>query len=183
MVKGQNWKLLKRSIEIKSLWISLFEEKYLDHNKHEIDYWRVEKADSVIIIPVCNKKLIVPTPVFRPGAGKCTLDFPGGRVIPKHSLRETAIKILKRELNIHPKQKVQIDLEKIYSKGLFINSSFSNQKLFGFVAHIHPAQYLDQIKDVITYDIDKENFDTLMSELECLQCRALLLEFWLARHT
>ncbi|WP_228040136.1 hypothetical protein [Nodosilinea sp. LEGE 07088] len=42
-----------------------------------LEYWRVEKADSVIILPLQNQRLILPPHTYRPGMGKLTLDFQG----------------------------------------------------------------------------------------------------------
>ena len=182
-MENNNWQLLHRLVKIKSSWVTLLEERYLDHANNEINYWRVEKADSIIIIPVCHNKFIFPNPTFRPGAGKITLDFPGGRVLKEQALHEAARDILHRELNIKPKQQIQISLKQIYSQGLYINSSFSSQKIFGFVAHIDASHFPEQFKDLITYDINQETFNYLSKELECFQCRSLLMEYWLIHHT
>jgi hypothetical protein len=53
MVKSQDdWQTLERFVEIRSSWVTLIGEKLQDEQQRILDYWRVEKADSVIIITI-----------------------------------------------------------------------------------------------------------------------------------
>jgi len=133
-MNSQSWQTLSRFLEIKSPWLTLIGEKLQDHQNQILDYWRVEKADSVIVIPIQNHWVFLPVPVYRPGIGKTTLDFPGGRLPQGISPEAGAIAILQKELNIQPEDIAK--LTTINSKPWYINSSFSNQKLYGFVAQL-----------------------------------------------
>jgi hypothetical protein len=65
-----------------------------------------------------------------------TLDFPGGRVLAEQKPVDAIPNILNRELGIN---KSDIShLAPLNQTGWAINSSFSNQKLYGFVAEINP---------------------------------------------
>ena len=65
-------------------WMILHGERLLDNQGQELDYWRVEKEDSAVIVTIVGDDFVLPQPVFRPGLGSSTLDFPGrehGRVL------------------------------------------------------------------------------------------------------
>jgi hypothetical protein len=51
-----------------------------DETGQILKYWRVEKADSAIILPIQNQQLILLPPTYHPGLGEKTLDFLGGRM-------------------------------------------------------------------------------------------------------
>lgn len=171
-----DWRLLNKFVEIKSPWVTLIGEKFKDSQGKILDYWRVEKNDSVIIITSYQNKLVFPQPMFRPGVGKKTLDFPGGRVIKGKSIRESALLILSKEFGLEAED---LDcLEPINSQGWAINSSFNNQKLWGFYAEINYQKILNQNLMVKTYPLNEKGIKKLLQDLTCLQCRALLLE-WL----
>lgn len=173
---SQPWETLSRFVAISSPWLTLFGEKLKDDQGQILDYWRVEKADSVIVIPVQNQFLLFPKSSYRPGIQKITLDFPGGRITPNLTPTQGAFRVLQKELGIP--QTDQITLKPINSQGWSVNSSFSNQQLYGFVAELAhdlavESEYLDS-----SYPLTPEGIDSLLGELTCLQCRALLLE-WL----
>ena len=74
------WKTLDRFVEINSHWVKLIAE-HLETNVGQIlEYWRVERADSVVILTIQAEKFLFPTPMYCPGVASATLDFPGGRV-------------------------------------------------------------------------------------------------------
>ncbi len=172
----KHWETLHKFVEISSPWMTLIGEKLRDYQGRVLDYWRVEKDDSVIIITIQNKQLLFPVPMYRPGVGKVTLDFPGGRIAPAQTPQQAAITILQKELGIK-----NSDLEyltPINNTGWEINSSFSNQKLYGFVTQISSHVSVNQEFIGITYSLTTEGLNELLRELTCLQCRALLLT-WL----
>jgi hypothetical protein len=172
-----NWHKLDTFVMIQSPWLTLIGEKWQDEQQKSIDYWRVEKADSVIIIPVYNHQFLLPKPMFRPGIGGITLDFPGGRLLANYSSISMVSLILKRELDI-PETAI-ISIDPIHETPLIINSSFSNQKLHGFVANLDPQWELSSEKIGEVYQNNQEDIQQLLKRLTCLQCRSLLLEFWL----
>jgi hypothetical protein len=175
-MNSQIWKKQNRFLQLENQWLTLIGEHLQDTQGDQLEYWRVEKADSIIIIPIQNQQLILPPPTYRPGVHQVTLDFPSGRWTKEESLEQTAIKILQRELRIAVTETVNLTL--LNSAGWDINSSFSNQKLYGFVAQIEdyiliPSEYMGE-----TYPISKVGIQALLSRLNCLQCRAILLEWW-----
>jgi hypothetical protein len=175
-----NWKLLSRFVEIKSPWLTLIGEKLEDNQNNILDYWRVEKADSVIILTLQNNQLLLPKPVYRPGIGQITLDFPGGRLPEDQQPIEVVSVILKRELGVEQQAIAQVT--PLNATGWAINSSFSNQKLYSFVAEIDAnftvnPQYLGKI-----YQNTPQEINRLLQDLTCLQCRYVLLE-WLRMKT
>ncbi len=171
-----DWQTLERFVEIRSSWLTLIGEKLQDEQQRILDYWRVEKADSVVIVTIQSDRFLLPKPAYRPGVGKTTLDFPGGRVLPKQTTVEAAQIILQRELGI--KESDIISLKPLNQTGWAINSSFSNQKLFGLVAEIDSQTVVNPEKlTSITYLNTASGINNLLQDLTCLQCRAVLLEW------
>lgn len=64
-----------------------------------------------------------------------------------------------------------------YTVGWAINSSFSNQKLYSFVAKINPDTAVTPEKIGATYPLTSSGIKNLLQDLTCLQCRAILLEW------
>ncbi|MFM7880794.1 MAG: NUDIX domain-containing protein, partial [Microcystis panniformis] len=111
---------------------------------------------------------------YRPGLGKITLDFPGGRISEGQDHREAALMTLKRELGIEATAVTR--LTSLNSEGWAVNSSFSNQKLYGFTADIDGGP---STSELLTYPANSIGVSDLLKSLTCLQCRAVLLEWWL----
>jgi hypothetical protein len=173
------WQTLDRFVEFRSRWLTVIGEHLQDEQGQQLEYWRVEKADSAIVLPIDQPHVLLPHPSYRPGVGKATLDFPGGRVPQDANLQETAQKILCRELSISPAAIAK--LEQLNPQGWEINSSFSNQKLYGFVAELVPDRP-ESLSNAIRYPISNEGIQSLLADLTCLQCRAVLQE-WLRRQS
>ncbi len=167
------WQVIEKLVEIKSRWLTLIGEKVVDENCNLLDYWRVEKPDSVIIMVIQNNNFILPKPIYRHGLGKVTLDFAGGRLNLNEKTDQVILNILARELNI--KQLDVISINPINAQPWAINSSFSNQCLLGFLTEINPHT---QINSGDKYPINDSGIASLLNDLICLQCRSLLLE-WL----
>ena len=172
----EQWKKLERFVELSTPWLTLIGEKLQDRQGKIFDYWRVEKADSVVIITIQGDNFLLPKPMYRPGVQSKTLDFPGGRV--SHNLEPIKIvpQILDRELGIA--ESAIVNLTPLNQTGWAINSSFSNQKLYGFVAEINPNLSINSEKLVTTYSKTSTGVRLLLQDLACLQCRGVLLE-WL----
>jgi hypothetical protein len=66
-------------------------------------------------------------------------------------------------------------LQPLNFKGWAVNSSFSNQVLYSFVAHLQEGT-APQIGK--SYDISGAGLSVLLADLTCLQCRAVLLDWW-----
>jgi hypothetical protein len=119
--------------------------------------------------------ILLPAPSYRPGIGQVTLDFPGGRVSEGQTFEQAAIATLTRELGIEAANITQ--LTPLNPNGWAVNSSFSNQKLYSFVAHIQGNSDLLPNAVAATYPVSSTGIDHLLQDLTCLQCRAVLLEW------
>jgi hypothetical protein len=172
---GHYWKTIDRFVEIRSPWLTLIGEHLQDDQGQLLDYWRVERANTIVVLPILVDHLILPTPTYRPGVGEPTLDFPGGRVPDGKSPSDVVAETLQRELGITSEAIAQIT--PLNSEGWVVNSSFSNQKLYGFVVNLQPTTTVPAERTGATYPITLEGIYTLLKELSCLQCRAVLMEW------
>lgn len=170
------WLVKDRFLELRSRWLTLIGEHLQDSHGNHLEYWRVEKADSVVVLPIAGDRILLPRPSYRPGLGTATLDFPGGRISPDQPPEQAAIATLQRELGVDESEVAQLSL--LSPQGWPINSSFSNQKLYGFVAYLESPtlSQLDNLSD--TYPITQEGLEILLNRLFCLQCRSVLLMWW-----
>jgi hypothetical protein len=174
-VLGHYWQLLDRFVEMRSPWLTLIGEHLQDERGQVVEYWRIEKADSAVILPILNGHLILPTPNYRPGVGEPTLDFPGGRVAQGQNPSDVVRGILQRELGVASEEIAQIT--PLNTQGWAVNSSFSNQKLYGFVVNLQPTATIPANRIAATYPITQQGIHTLLQDLSCLQCRAVLMEW------
>jgi hypothetical protein len=98
-------------------------------------------------------QFLLPPPSYRPGIGQVTLDFPDGRVAETQTPEQAAIAVLNRELGI---ETIAITrLVSLNNEGWSINSSFSNQNLYGFVAHLDTIENIEYCfeQGSITYPV------------------------------
>jgi hypothetical protein len=156
--------------------MTLIGEHLQDQRGEILEYWRIEKADSVIVLPIQRDRILLPAVSYRPGVGQITLDFPGGRVPEGHSPEQAAIATLARELEIEAIAITQ--LTALNTEGWAVNSSFSNQNLYGFMAYIDNTKLPSKLV-AVTYPATSAGVQDLLQKLTCLQCRAVLLEWWL----
>jgi hypothetical protein len=175
-----DWQTIGEIATITSPWLSIYCERIIDVKGKTLDYWRVEKDHSVIVLAIHENRLVFPNKQYRPGVKVQTLDFAGGRSSTKASPVEAVNGILKRELGVD----LEKDVLELYplneNSGWLINSSFSNQMLFGFVAVLRGTSKLDPtLLYSKSYSIDDRNEmnDLLRNELTCVQCRAVLMEY------
>lgn len=174
-----DWQTDDRFVEIRSPWVTLIGEHLRDERGQLLDYWRVEKVDSAIVLPIQQEQLILCPPVYRPGVGQATVDFPGGRVPADQDPATAALQILQRELGIT--DSADIPLRPINPEAWIIDSSFSNQKLYGFVAALPPTIAIPASQIGSQYPITQAGIQELLQQLQCLQCRSLLLQWWLSQ--
>jgi hypothetical protein len=171
----RTWRRTAQIATIDSPWVRLLAERWLDERGAELDYWRVERVDSVIVLPIWRQQILLPHPQFRPGAGRQTLDLPGGRVPAQQTPLTTAPAVLRRELGIEPAAITA--LRPLNERGWNTDSSFSNQRLFGVVATIDDAaEHANQLL-YRTVACTVAGALALAAELDCLQCRAVLQEW------
>lgn len=171
------WQVHDRFLELRSHWFTLIGEHLETETGQQLEYWRVERADSVIVLPIANQQFLLPRPMYRPGTGTDTLDFPGGRLPENLTPIAAAPLILQKELGISHTEIAS--LTPMNAIGWAINSSFSNQVLYGFVAQLRLAQQVADDRLAGRFETTRLGVQHLLSHLTCLQCRALLLEWWL----
>jgi hypothetical protein len=177
MIKSKYWRVEERFLELRSKWLTLIAEKLQDDHGNILEYWRVEKADSVVVLPIHNNFIILPPPSYRPGVGELTLDFPGGRVRDGESPEIAVSSILLRELGISENQITKISA--LNNQGWLVNSSFSNQKLYGFVAEVQSNVEIDAEYIGALYPLNDTGINDLLNHINCLQCRAVFMQWWL----
>lgn len=173
------WQHTAEIVAITSPWVRMIAERWIDDRGRELDYWRVERVPSVIIVPIWRAQILLPHPQFRPGVGRMTLDLPGGRVPSGATPLDAAPAIVQRELGIPPEAITTLEL--LNEQGWIINSSFSNQTLFGVIATINDAAEAGTPLLYRAVPITLQQVAGLINDLECLQCRAVLQEWALRR--
>lgn len=187
------WQTLSSTATISSPWLTVHCERLLDTGGQTLDYWRVERASSAVVLTIHQDHLVFPRPQYRPGVGRVTLDFAGGRV-PRaeegtdEDATAAAWGILERELGLADARSAVRELRALNSPacgGWAVDSSFSSQRLFGFVATLSDGAQLDGARlHPRRYDVrDAAQMEALLwgGELRCLQCRAVLMEWLLSR--
>lgn len=171
------WTRTGSIVTISSPWLTIYGERWLDERGRALDYWRVEKAHSVVVLPVRAGQIILPPPQFRPGVGRATLDLPGGRLPEGASVAAAAAAILERELGLAPADITA--LAPLNEQGWIVNSSFSSQLLYGVVATLAEDAPLAPERAHRAVPCTPAGVAALLRELECLQCRAVLQDYLL----
>lgn len=167
------WTVEQALMRLSNPWLEVIGERLNTPAGQQLDYWRIKRADSAIIVPIWQGQLVLSPVTYRPGVGEVTLDFPGGRIAASQLPAEAAPLILQRELGLVAED-IQ-DLSAINSTGWAINSSLSNQRLFGFVAHLRDEAALAHGNRYPRYPLTQEGVHHLLADLPCLQCRSVLM--------
>jgi hypothetical protein len=170
------WTLIDRFAELRSRWVTLIGEHLRDDRGTLLEYWRVERASSVIVLPLHRGRLLLPPPVWRPGAGRATLDFPGGRLPDGADPAVHATSVLVRELGVDGAAVANL-LPLTPPEGWAVDSSFSNQRVHGMLATLHDDAEVPPDRIGLEVPADADGVEGLLGRLDCLQCRALLLEW------
>lgn len=170
-----DWKRLSEYVRVSSHWVTLIGERWLGDQGAELEYWRVEKADSVIVLPIQAGHLFCVAPTFRPGIGRSTLDFPGGRLPAGKAPHEIVPALLQRELGVSPESIRRT--QALNDVKWVVNSAFSNQGLWAFAAEIDASFSIPQALVGARVPADPAGCEELMGRLDCLQCRAVLREW------
>jgi hypothetical protein len=170
-----DWQRLSECVRVSSQWVTLIGERWLCDKGKELEYWRVEKADSVIVLPIHAGDILCVAPTFRPGIGRETLDLPGGRLPAGNAPQDIVPFLLQRELGIAPE--AIRHTEALNDAKWIINSAFSNQGLWAFVAEIDAAFSIPQALVGARAPADAAGLEGLLARLDCLQCRAVLREW------
>ena len=170
-----DWKRLSESVRVTSQWVTLIGERWLCDKGKELEYWRVEKADSVIVLPIQAGHIVCVAPTFRPGIGRATLDLPGGRLPADKAPQEIVLSLLQRELGIVPEAIRRT--ESLNDAKWIVNSAFSNQGLWAFAAEIDEAFAIPQAMVGAKAPADPAGVADMLAQLDCMQCRAVLREW------
>lgn len=178
---ASRWQKLGEIARISNPWLTLIGERLRDAAGQTLDYWRTEVDDSLIVVVVGDGMLWLPAPQYRPGVDAQTLDFAGGRC-PRDwgestrdlEQRTRAEAILARELGV-AREGLET-LKPLIEKPLAVNSSTSNQRLWGWLAQLKPGVRPGRA-DARSFACDASGIAHLSTMLDCLQCRALLLEY------
>lgn len=174
-----HWTCVGAIATVSSPWVTLLGERWIDERGRQLEYWRVERAHSVIVVPLYRGQILVPHAQFRPGVQKLTVDLPGGRLPDGLTPEEAAPSILARELGITAQ--VIIERRMLNEQGWIVNSSFSNQLLYGVVARLDDTVDIDPIRLGEAIPDDPHAIAIFVGRLECLQCRGVLQEYLLRR--
>lgn len=177
-MKQRAWQKLAEIAKINTPWLTVVGERLKTETNQELEYWRVEKPDGLLVLVVQHNQLLLPKPMYRPGVGAYTLDFCGGRVPDGLSKKQAAITILQRELHLAEPPKL-ISLKPINQSAWNLDSSFSNVQIYGYVAELDGSVNIDDKVLAGRYHVDEKGMHKLLDELVCMQCRAMLRE-WLA---
>lgn len=173
------WKRLENITSISSPWVTVHCERWEDSEGQILDYWRAERPDSIIVLPILDGNIILPKPTFRPGIGEETLDFPGGRLGSSESIDHAAHRILQKELRIHIE-----DIDKIVllsEAPWHVDSSFSSQKLRAVVAYLKKTTQLSSGEMVFgVFQANASGIKNLFGLIHCLQCRSVLLHWYVS---
>ena len=62
-----DWRLLNEFVRVESKWMTLIGEHWLCDKGKELEYLRVEKVDSVIVLPIQSGQIFCVKPTFRVG--------------------------------------------------------------------------------------------------------------------
>jgi hypothetical protein len=173
------WQRLSQIVEIRSAWLSMVGERLRDGTGCEVEYWRVEKPDSVLVITVHDGRLVLPARSYRAGVGRVTLDFAGGRLEDPGTIAETSAAIVRREFNLRDGDIVTTE-EVLNPAGWDVDSSTSSQRVYGVVMELSLKAPLPDVCVGASYPATDQGGRELLRDLDCVQCRVVLHE-WLDR--
>lgn len=165
IISSQPKSRLGRQVIAHSKWATVYKDKVLSNGGHKLEYWCVDRSDSVIVLARQKNAFLLTDPQYRPGVDLKTLDFPGGRLDALEP-QQAADVALRRELQLPESVPLQFTL--LTRRPLIVDSAFSSQKLYGYTVEI-PAG--------IQVEAKQYHENELLNKLQCLQCRALLLEW------
>jgi len=175
----ERWQVVSRFVEIRSPWLSLIGERLRDREGRDLDHWRVEKPDSLVVVTIQDGRFVLPRRSFRPGVGRSTLDFPGGRIEHTGSLAEDGAAIVRREFGLGAADPFASN-EPLNTEGWDVDSSSSSQRLYGMVAELSRAVTIDEPNLGASYPATVAGARELLRDLVCVQCRAVLAA-WMER--
>ena len=145
-------------------------EELEDHEGKHLEWSRIEKPDSLLLVVRMDEEILLGPPSYRPGIAQWTLDLPGGRLEGPGGLEGAAQRIAARELGLA--EGSLENLAELTAGGWAIDSSTSSARLHVATATIASGTALPS--KVRRQPSDPAGIDALLGELDCLQCRAAL---------
>ena len=77
--EDEHWDLVESFVRVGSRWVTLIGERWRCDKGKILEYWRVEKADSVIVLPLQGKHISA-RKTTSAGGGATNLGFSGWKV-------------------------------------------------------------------------------------------------------
>ncbi len=173
------WEVVSRIVEVRSSWLALIGERLRDGAGREREYWRVEKPDSLLVVTVHQGRLILPVRAYRPGVGRSTLDFAGGRLDTPGIPSEVAGAIVRREFKLSAAAPFE-SCRQLNDAGWDVDSSSSSQRVFGMAVELCGDVVVPDANVGASFPTTAEGGRELLRQLMCVQCRAVL-GAWLER--
>ena len=133
----------------------------------------MEKPDSMIVVTVHLGRLILPIPSYRPGVGRSTLDFAGGRLDGPANPVDAAASIVRREFDLSVPEPF-VSHEQLNVAGWDVDSSSSSQRVYGMAVELHRELVIPEASIGASYAATAAGGRELLRELVCVQCRAVL---------
>jgi hypothetical protein len=155
------------------------DERMQDATGQDRECWRVEETDSFLVITIQDSRMLLPPRSYRPGVGRTTLDFAGGRLKDPGMMAEVAEAIVRRKFNLGGGS-LFASLERLNSVGWDVDSSSSSQRVYGVVAELTRDLCVPEQSIGASYPATAQGARELLRSLSCLQCRALVYK-WLER--
>ena len=162
-------------MEMRNQWMALVGERWIDDEANQVDYWRVENPDSLIVIVIADGRILLPLQSFRPGVGRTTLDFCGGRLARPEDLEGEAERIVCKELGLGPSDLFE-SFQRVNPVGWETNSSFESQRVFGVVGVLKSDLQVDSTLVGASFPCDEAGMAEVQERITCLQCRGVLSE-------
>lgn len=176
---ADGWRRLSQIAELRTPWLSVFGERLRDQTGQELEYWRIERPDSLLVVTEHRGRLILPAPSYRPGVGRATLDLAGGRLRHAGAIPETAREIVQREFDL-PGEEGVVSQSLLNPDGWDVDSSVSTQRLYGVSLEIADDVDIPASRVGASFAATPNGGREALACLACVQCRAVLAE-WVAR--
>lgn len=175
----ERWEVVSRIVEVRSSWLGLIGERLRDGAGHEREYWRVEKPNSLLVVTVHRGRLILPVRAYRPGVGRSTLDFAGGRLETPANAAKAAAAIVRREFDLSVPDPFESH-ERLNVTGWDVDSSTSSQRVYGIAVELNRDAVIHEANIGASHPATVTGGRELLGDLVCVQCRAVL-GAWLER--
>ena len=135
----------------------------------------------MLVVTVHHGRLILPSRAYRPGVGRSTLDFAGGRLEARATPSDAAAAIVQREFNLSAPDLFESH-EQLNDTGWDVDSSSSSQRVYGMAVELNREVPIPEAAIGGSYAATAGGGRELLRDLLCVQCRAVL-GAWLERQS